>query len=147
MAATSPTPQNPIKAAFNQFHGRLHCLSLPLSCCRICCGPWFCDLFTSLLQCFHGHGGRAFLFERCVNVTAGHPEHRVLMTGMHVVADITCSSCGTELGWKYVSLLSVIGSECHDTRARFENNYTAPPLRIDFFRSFIASWRLEPRVI
>lgn len=55
------------------------------------------------LQCFHGHGGRAFLFERCVNVTAGRPEDRMLLTGMHVVADISCASCGSELGWKYVS--------------------------------------------
>jgi len=54
-------------------------------------------------QCFHGHGGRAFLFERCVNVAAGRPEDRLLMTGMHVVADISCKACGAELGWKYVS--------------------------------------------
>lgn len=54
-------------------------------------------------QCFHGHGGRAFLFEHCVNVTAGRPEERRLLTGMHVVADITCSACGADLGWKYVS--------------------------------------------
>ncbi|CAN0392750.1 unnamed protein product [Hapterophycus canaliculatus] len=52
-------------------------------------------------QCFHGHGGRAFLFERCVNVSAGVPEDRLLMTGMHVVADISCRRCGAELGWKY----------------------------------------------
>ena len=55
-------------------------------------------------QCFHGHGGRAFLFERCVNVSTGRPEDRLLLTGMHVVADISCKLCGAELGWKYVSL-------------------------------------------
>ncbi|CAN0439487.1 unnamed protein product, partial [Ectocarpus fasciculatus] len=52
-------------------------------------------------ECFHGHGGRAFLFERCVNVSAGRPEDRLLLTGMHVVADISCKACGAELGWKY----------------------------------------------
>ncbi|CAN0225543.1 unnamed protein product [Pylaiella littoralis] len=52
-------------------------------------------------ECFHGHRGRAFLFERCVNVAAGRPENRMLTTGMHVVADISCKSCGAELGWKY----------------------------------------------
>ncbi len=26
------------------------------------------------------------------------------MTGMHVVADISCKACGAELGWKYVSV-------------------------------------------
>eukprot|EP00903_Cladosiphon_okamuranus_P020126 g18480.t2 len=52
-------------------------------------------------ECFHGHRGRAFLFERCVNVAAGRPEDRLLLTGMHVVADISCKHCGAELGWKY----------------------------------------------
>ncbi|CBJ29004.1 conserved unknown protein [Ectocarpus siliculosus] len=52
-------------------------------------------------ECFHGHGGRAFLFERCVNVSTGRPEDRLLLTGMHVVADISCKACGAELGWKY----------------------------------------------
>ncbi|CAN0004438.1 unnamed protein product [Ectocarpus sp. 8 AP-2014] len=52
-------------------------------------------------ECFHGHGGRAFLFERCVNVSTGRPEDRLLLTGMHVVADISCKACGADLGWKY----------------------------------------------
>ncbi|CAB1113822.1 unnamed protein product [Ectocarpus sp. CCAP 1310/34] len=52
-------------------------------------------------ECFQGHGGRAFLFERCVNVSIGRPEDRRLLTGMHVVADISCKACGAELGWKY----------------------------------------------
>ncbi|CAM9511565.1 unnamed protein product [Choristocarpus tenellus] len=51
---------------------------------------------------FHGHGGRAFLFEHCVNVRMGKLEDRHLMTGLHVVADISCSCCSTVLGWKYV---------------------------------------------
>lgn len=37
-----------------------------------------------------------------VNVTVGTPEKRSLVTGMHVVADITCSTCGVKIGWKYV---------------------------------------------
>lgn len=38
-----------------------------------------------------------------VNVTLGPKEDRLLMTGLHTVADIFCSNCGTVLGWKYVS--------------------------------------------
>ena len=38
-----------------------------------------------------------------VNVTLGPKEERPLMTGMHTVADIYCTSCNTVLGWKYVS--------------------------------------------
>lgn len=77
------------------------------------------------VQCFHGHGGRAFLFERCANVSAGKPENRMLMTGMHVVADIKCTSCGAELGWKYVSIVvknhSVV--PCVETYAPFDSRH------------------------
>lgn len=37
-----------------------------------------------------------------VNVSVGAPEKRSLVTGMHVVADITCATCGVKIGWKYV---------------------------------------------
>ena len=37
-----------------------------------------------------------------VNVCVGSPEKRSLVTGMHVVADITCATCGVKIGWKYV---------------------------------------------
>ncbi|ROW00771.1 hypothetical protein VMCG_06566 [Cytospora schulzeri] len=37
-----------------------------------------------------------------VNVTVGRPEPRALVTGAHVVADITCATCGVKIGWKYV---------------------------------------------
>lgn len=38
-----------------------------------------------------------------VNVTAGLNEERMMMTGMHTVADIFCVGCGSIVGWKYVS--------------------------------------------
>lgn len=37
-----------------------------------------------------------------VNVTVGRPESRNLVTGAHVVADISCATCGVKIGWKYV---------------------------------------------
>jgi len=43
------------------------------------------------------------IFERSVNVVTGKLEERLLMTGMHMVADITCANCDQLLGWKYVS--------------------------------------------
>ncbi len=36
------------------------------------------------------------------NVRVGRSEHRQLVTGAHVVADISCAICHTKLGWKYV---------------------------------------------
>lgn len=38
-----------------------------------------------------------------VNVACGQAEERVLLTGLHAVADIYCECCKTPLGWKYVS--------------------------------------------
>nr|KAF6439524.1 yippee like 4 [Molossus molossus] len=39
--------------------------------------------------------------ERGVNVGCGPAEQRLLLTGLHSVADIFCESCKTTLGWKY----------------------------------------------
>ncbi|ELW66382.1 Glycerophosphodiester phosphodiesterase domain-containing protein 3 [Tupaia chinensis] len=38
---------------------------------------------------------------RRVNVGCGPAEERVLLTGLHAVADIHCENCKTTLGWKY----------------------------------------------
>ncbi|KER29362.1 hypothetical protein T265_13391, partial [Opisthorchis viverrini] len=50
---------------------------------------------------FQGSQGRAYLFEMVVNVSCGKPEERLLLTGLHSVADIYCDCCHTVLGWKY----------------------------------------------
>lgn len=34
-------------------------------------------------------------------MTLGPKEDRLLITGLHTVADIHCTTCGTVLGWKY----------------------------------------------
>ena len=39
-----------------------------------------------------------------VNIGTGPSEERVLITGLHAVADIYCECCKTPLGWKYVSV-------------------------------------------
>lgn len=39
-----------------------------------------------------------------INITAGAKEERMMMTGLHTVADIYCVCCGSNVGWKYVSL-------------------------------------------
>ncbi|CAB1341364.1 unnamed protein product [Coregonus sp. 'balchen'] len=38
---------------------------------------------------------------RRVNVGCGPAEERLLLTGLHAVADIYCENCHTTLGWKY----------------------------------------------
>ncbi|MBW02876.1 T-box transcription factor TBX6, partial [Eschrichtius robustus] len=51
---------------------------------------------------FQGSQGRAYLFNSVVNVGCGPAEERVLLTGLHAVADIHCENCKTTLGWKYL---------------------------------------------
>ncbi|XP_077238708.1 protein yippee-like isoform X2 [Tasmannia lanceolata] len=36
-----------------------------------------------------------------VNVFVGPKEERMMITGMHTVADIFCICCGSIVGWKY----------------------------------------------
>ncbi|XP_071709675.1 protein yippee-like isoform X2 [Rutidosis leptorrhynchoides] len=36
-----------------------------------------------------------------VNVTVGVKEDRLMMTGLHTVADIFCIKCGSIVGWTY----------------------------------------------
>uniref|UniRef100_A0A8V1AAS7 Yippee like 4 n=1 Tax=Gallus gallus TaxID=9031 RepID=A0A8V1AAS7_CHICK len=56
------------------------------------------------LQSFQGSHGRAYLFNSVVNVGCGPAEQRLLLTGLHSVADIFCESCKTTLGWKYAAV-------------------------------------------
>ncbi|KAL8232542.1 hypothetical protein R6Q59_036326 [Mikania micrantha] len=50
---------------------------------------------------FHCRHGKAYLFDKVVNVTVGKKEERMMMTGMHTVVDIFCVGCGSIVGWKY----------------------------------------------
>ncbi|TGZ47684.1 hypothetical protein CRM22_011032 [Opisthorchis felineus] len=50
---------------------------------------------------FQGSQGRAYLFNQVVNVEYSEAKQRVLLTGIHFVADVFCACCQTMLGWKY----------------------------------------------
>ncbi|NXS06346.1 YPEL1 protein, partial [Neodrepanis coruscans] len=52
--------------------------------------------FRDLLNCF-----LTKMVISVVNVGCGPAEERVLLTGLHAVADIYCENCKTTLGWKY----------------------------------------------
>lgn len=54
-----------------------------------------------LSKAFHGRHGKAYLFKRVENIFTGIKEDRLLLTGLHTVADISCSLCCTIIGWKY----------------------------------------------
>uniref|UniRef100_A0A7N0VEU3 Protein yippee-like n=1 Tax=Kalanchoe fedtschenkoi TaxID=63787 RepID=A0A7N0VEU3_KALFE len=66
----------------------------------------FCDTHLALAddlvsRAFHRHREKAYLFNNAVNVTVGEKEERMMLSGMHTVADIFCCSCGQIVGWKY----------------------------------------------
>ena len=59
-----------------------------------------CDLYY-----LQGSQGRAYLFNSVVNVGCGPAEERVLLTGLHAVADIFCDCCKTTLGMSSNNLI------------------------------------------
>ncbi|KAJ8764054.1 hypothetical protein K2173_004945 [Erythroxylum novogranatense] len=50
---------------------------------------------------FRSRHGKAYLFSKVVNTSVGKLEERMMMTGLHTVADIFCIVCGSIVGWKY----------------------------------------------
>ncbi|GLU18131.1 hypothetical protein SLE2022_344480 [Rubroshorea leprosula] len=50
---------------------------------------------------FHSRRGKAYLFNNAVNITVGALEERLMLSGMHTVADVFCCRCGQIVGWKY----------------------------------------------
>ncbi|OWM81422.1 protein yippee-like At5g53940 [Punica granatum] len=52
-------------------------------------------------RAFHCRRGKAYLFNKAVNITLGTLEERVMLSGLHTVGDVFCCCCGQILGWKY----------------------------------------------
>ncbi|KAK9366047.1 yippee zinc-binding/DNA-binding /Mis18, centromere assembly-domain-containing protein [Lipomyces kononenkoae] len=69
--------------------------------CRRCQAhlvPYACIISKS----FTGRLGRAVLVSDVRNVVVGKPGERMLVTGLHTVADISCAGCDSNIGWKYI---------------------------------------------
>ncbi|EEF35518.1 protein yippee-like [Ricinus communis] len=83
--------------------GRLFFINLEgnFYCCKHC-RTHFALVRDILSKSFHCKHGKAYLFNNVVNITEGEPEDRMMMTGMHTVADIFCVDCGSIVGWKYL---------------------------------------------
>ncbi|XP_003741527.1 protein yippee-like 5 [Galendromus occidentalis] len=50
---------------------------------------------------FTGATGRAFLFNRVVNLRYSDVQDRLMLTGRHMVRDVMCKNCDAKLGWIY----------------------------------------------
>eukprot|EP00871_Galdieria_phlegrea_P002946 jgi/Galph1/3652/GphlegSOOS_G2365.1 len=104
-----------------------------LSCPVIyCCNKCHCHLAkeTDLIsKQFQGRHGHAYLFAEVVNVYIGPKEERVLITGLHVVADLFCNVCQSTLGWKYLEAYE-------ETQKYKENRYIIELAKVIEQRSF-----------
>eukprot|EP00112_Aurelia_sp_Birch-Aquarium-sp1_P009546 Seg2088.2 transcript_id=Seg2088.2/GoldUCD/mRNA.D3Y31 product="Protein yippee-like 5" protein_id=Seg2088.2/GoldUCD/D3Y31 len=57
---------------------------------------------TRLSFCkFTGATGRAFLFHKVVNLNFSEVQDRIMLTGRHMVRDVSCKNCDAKLGWIY----------------------------------------------
>lgn len=86
-----------------------------------CCAADLCPSSQIISKGFTGRHGRAYLVSATPmvcgsstgspssstaslpNTVTQKPMPRQLVTGAHTVSDISCISCGTVLGWKYVA--------------------------------------------
>ncbi|KAE8699828.1 Protein yippee-like [Hibiscus syriacus] len=83
----------------------------PLYRCSSCRNPL--ALVQDLLSTnYIAKSGKAYMFQHAMNVVLGPKYDKQLMTGRFSIADIFCSKCGEELGWKYV--------EAYDIKNRFK---------------------------
>ncbi|KAF7543021.1 hypothetical protein G7Z17_g11077 [Cylindrodendrum hubeiense] len=110
-AATTPASSPPNNTSLTKPAAATHLSRAAPNTLR--CSTCSADLaFASQIvsKGFTGRYGRAFLVappalpapQSLLNIRVGKSENRQLVTGWHVVADITCGSCATKLGWKYV---------------------------------------------
>ncbi|CAN7054555.1 unnamed protein product, partial [Brassica oleracea var. botrytis] len=58
--------------------------------------------FAWLFTIFQSRYGKSYLFSKVANVYAEKKENRMMMTGLHTVADIYFVKCGSYVGWRYV---------------------------------------------
>eukprot|EP00128_Syssomonas_multiformis_P016881 Colp12_sorted_trinity150504_noHs@26932 len=79
-----------------------HYLEDPRIYCCITCQAHLSSHDSIVSKSFQGRHGRAYLFDKVVNVKDGPKEDRMLLTGLHTVADIMCIHCNTVLGWRYL---------------------------------------------
>ncbi|XP_070987981.1 protein yippee-like 2 isoform X1 [Oncorhynchus clarkii lewisi] len=96
-----PTPPHPMvrMTRSKTFQAYLPSCHRTYSC--IHCRAHLANHDELISKSFQGSQGRAYLFNSVVNVGCGPAEERVLLTGLHAVADIYCENCKTTLGWKY----------------------------------------------
>lgn len=67
------------------------------------CGGHLAKADDLLSKSYTGRLGRAYQYRNTINTTQGESEDRLLLTGLHTVAELTCVACSTAVGWTYVA--------------------------------------------
>lgn len=70
-------------------------------CCKKCLNH-LVDKEQLVSKNFHGKTGRAYLFNKVVNVDTGPEKDKMMMTGLHTVKSVMCKQCRVVIGWTYV---------------------------------------------
>jgi hypothetical protein len=99
VAQMPPSAQNQSQKKPKTFQAYLPSGARTYSCAH--CRANLADHNELISKSFQGSQGKAYLFNSVVNIVCGTAEERVLLTGLHAVADIQCECCKTTLGWKY----------------------------------------------
>ncbi|KAA0194240.1 hypothetical protein HAZT_HAZT010578 [Hyalella azteca] len=68
--------------------------------CGECCTP-VTNRKSLISTRFTGATGRAFLFSSVVNLIYSSVQARMMLTGRHMVRDVSCKYCSAKLGWIY----------------------------------------------
>ena len=83
--------------------GRLHVMFLEgdkiYACAR--CNTHLSERNEIISKEFMGGHGRAYLFNRVINITQGPLEDRPMRTDLYTVCDIYYMYCQALVGWKY----------------------------------------------
>ncbi|CAK5101149.1 unnamed protein product [Meloidogyne enterolobii] len=99
VAQMPPSAQSQAQKKPKTFQAYLPSGARTYSCAH--CRANLADHNELISKSFQGSQGKAYLFNSVVNIVCGTAEERVLLTGLHAVADIQCECCKTTLGWKY----------------------------------------------
>lgn len=100
---TNTSTTNNQSIAIQQYNDTIIYLDGPAVYSCAVCRTHLTTYDTIVSKSFHGRNGRAYLFNNggVINITVGPAEERRLITGLHTVADISCTRCNTVIGWTY----------------------------------------------
>lgn len=65
------------------------------------CGTHLSNAKELVSKDFWASTGKAFLFNKLVNVSTGSSEDKMFKSGLHTISGIFCKVCEAKLGWRF----------------------------------------------